>query len=129
MKIVFIFLFALVSLKSSAQSTTENVKPYYYYLQMCPFAWVGGKEWRGEISLDNYDPYILCDANNERIAFSGPMQIFNYLIKLGWEFVSFESGNGGFFYIFRKLVTKDEDAKAGMNLLTSDEIKKAKKNR
>lgn len=127
MKIVFVILFALVSLNSSAQSTTENGKPYYYYLQMHPFAWVGGKEWRGEICLDRHDPYIICDANNERMAFSGPMHIFNYLIKLGWEFVSFESVDAHFYYIFRKQVMKDEDAKTGMNLLTSDEIKKAKK--
>ena len=127
MRKVLVILFALVCLNSSAQSPTENEKPYYYYLQMHPFAWVGGKEWRGEICLDNFDPYIICDANNERMIFSGPMQIFNYLIKVGWEFVSFESVNGHFYYIFRKLVMNDEDAKSGMNLLTSDEMKKAKK--
>ena len=78
---------------------------------MHPFAWVGGKEWRGEICLESFDPYIIYDANNERMAFSGPMQIVNYLIKIGWEFVSFESVDAHFYYIFRKLVTKDEEAK------------------
>lgn len=129
MKFIFIFLFAIVSLNSSAQNTTENVKPYYFYLQMHPFAWAGSKEWRGEICLDSDDPDIICDAKNEKMAFSGPMQIVNYLTKVGWEFVSFESVNGHFYYIFRKLVIKDEDAKTGMNLLTSDGIKKAKKNK
>lgn len=94
---------------------------------MHPFAWVGGKEWRGEISLEGYDPYIICDENNEKMAFSGPMQIVNFLSKIGWEFVTFENAGGQFFYIFKKLVIKDEDARSGMNLLTSDEIKKAKK--
>ena len=94
---------------------------------MHPFAWVGGKEWRGDICLDSHEPYVICDDNNEKMTFSGPMQIVNFLSKIGWEFVSFENVNGHFYYIFRKLVTKDEDARLGMNLLTSDEIKKAKK--
>lgn len=127
MRKVLVILFALVCLSSSAQNTTENEKSYYYYLQMHPFAWVGGKEWRGEICLDGYDPYIICDGNNEKMVFSGPMQIVNFLSKIGWEFVTFENVGGQFFYIFRKLVVKDEDAKSGMNLLTSDEMKRAKK--
>ena len=127
MRKALVILFSLVCLSSSAQDTTENEKSYYYYLQMHPFAWVGGKEWRGEICLDGFDPYFICDDNNEKMVFLGPMQIVNFLSKIGWEFVTFESVGGHFYYIFRKLVIKDEDAKLGMNLLTSDEIKKAKK--
>lgn len=129
MRKVLVILFALVCISASAQSTTENEKPYYYYLQMHPFAWIGGKEWRGDVSLDGFEPYIICDENNEKIAFSGPMQIVNFLSKLGWELVTFESVNGQFYYIFKKLVIKDEDARSGMNLLTLDEMKKAKKNK
>jgi len=128
MRNVLLILFALVCLNSSAQNTTEKEQPHYYYLQLHPFAWVGGKEWRGEICLDGYDPYIICDENNERMVFSGPMQIVNYLSKIGWEIVTFENVSGQFYYLFRKLLIKDEEARAGMNLLTSDEIKKTKKN-
>ncbi len=128
MRKIITILFALVCINLSAQSTTERRdKPYYFYLQMHPFAWAGGKEWRGEINLDGYDPYIICDNNNERMAFTGPMQIVNFLSKVGWEFVTFESVGGHFYYIFRKLVTNDEEARLGMNLLTSDEMKKSKK--
>ncbi len=119
-------LFAFICLNSFAQSTIENTKPYYFYLQMQPFAWVGAKQWRADVCLDGYEPYVICDDNNEKMIFSGPMQIVNFLSKIGWDFVSFENVGGHFFYIFRKLVTKDEDARLGMNLLTADEIKKAK---
>lgn len=94
---------------------------------MHPFAWVGGKEWRGDICLEGYDPYIICDENNEKMSFSGPMQIVNFLSKIGWELVTFESVGGHFYYIFRKLVTTDEEIRMNMNLLTLDEIKKIKK--
>ena len=127
MRKYLVILFALFSLNLFAQSASENAKPYYYYLQLHPFAWLGGKEWRGEICLDGFEPYIICDDNNERVAFTGPMQIVNFLSKIGWELVTFENVNGHFYYVFRKLVEKDEDARLGMNLLTSDEIKKAKK--
>ena len=56
------------------------------------------------------------------------MQIVNYLSKIGWEIVTFENVSGQFYYLFRKMLIKDEEARAGMNLLTSDEIKKTKKN-
>ncbi len=127
MRKALVALFLLTCMSSFAQSTIENAKPYYFYLQMHPFAWASSKEWRGDVCIDSYDPYIICDDNNEKMTFSGPMQIVNYLSKVGWEFVNFENVNGHFYYIFRKLVTKDEDAKLDMNLLTADEIKKAKK--
>lgn len=127
MKKLLIILFAFVSLNTFAQGTSENEKPYYYYLQLHPFAWVGGKEWRADICLDNYEPYIICDDNNEKMKFAGPMQIVNFLSKAGWELVTFENVNGQFFYVFRKLVLKDKEAKEGMNLLTEEEIKKVKK--
>lgn len=126
MRKILIILFAFICLNSFAQSTIENTKPYYFYLQMQPFAWVGGKQWRADVCLDGYEPYVICDDNNEKMIFSGPMQIVNFLSKIGWDFVSFENAGGHFFYIFRKLVTKDEDARLGMNLLTADEIKKVK---
>lgn len=127
MRKILVTLFVLICLNSFAQGTVESTKPYYFYLQLHPFAWAGSKEWRGDICLDGYEPYVICDDNNEKMIFSGPMQIVNFLSKVGWEFVSFENVNGHFYYIFRKLVTKDEEAKTGMNLLTTDEIKKAKK--
>ena len=127
MKKLLFILFTFVSLNTFAQVTSENEKPYYYYLQLHPFAWLGGKDWRADICLDNYEPYIICDDNNEKMKFSGPMQIVNFLSKVGWELVTFENVNGQFFYVFRKLVLTDNDAKEGMNLLTEEEIKKVKK--
>ena len=54
------------------------------------------------------------------------MMVFNTMSKAGWEFVESHTSGGFLHYIFRKLVTKDEDAKEGLNLLTFDEIKKSK---
>ena len=69
MRKILVTLFVLICLNSFAQGTVESTKPYYFYLQLHPFAWAGSKEWRGDICLDGYEPYVICDDNNEKIIF------------------------------------------------------------
>ena len=120
-------LFTLACLNASAQGIGDTNKSYYYYLQMFPLSYVGSKSWKAHIWMDDQEPYVICDDNNEQKKFAGAMQIVNFLSKAGWEYVSRDNINGQLHYIFRKLVQSDEDAKIGLNLLTSDDIKRKKK--
>lgn len=125
MKKILLLIFVFISLNAIAQDTDE-CKSYYYYCEMTAEGkW--GTDYKGFLSMDNKERFIICDENNAPIVFIKIMQIVNHMSKAGWEYVSREAIDGYMHYVLRKKVTKDEDAKLGLNLLTSDEIKKAKK--
>ena len=127
MKKLFLFVvIVFISLNSLAQNTNESNKPYYYYCEMSMQGkW--GADWKAIIEMEDNDTFIICDENNQPIIFKKNMPIVNMMSKAGWEFVESNTVGNFMHYIFRKLVTKDEEAKMGLNLLTSDEVKKAKK--
>ena len=125
MRHFFIVIFATISLNSLAQNTIDSNKPYYYYCEMTAEA----KSGTGTISylwMDKTERYIICDKDNQPIIFANVMQVVNHLSKVGWEYINREAIDSHIYYVLRKQVTKDEDAKNGLILLTSDEIKKAK---
>ena len=127
MKKLFLFVvFVFISLTSTAQNTNESNKPYYFY---CELSLIGkwGSDYKAYLEIDNTEQLVICDENNQPIIFKKTMPIFNMMSKAGWEFVESNTVGNYMHYIFKKQVTKDEEAKIGLNLLTSEEVKKAKK--
>lgn len=118
MKKIMILMLLMVSMSTYAQSSQKEKMYYYYCILSYELKW---GDYYGNLLSD--DDYKICDENNSPISFKNNMQILNYMSKLGWEFVSEDASS----FIIRKMVNNDEEVKSGLNLLTSKEVKKAKK--
>ena len=70
---------------------------------------------------------VVCDEENQAVVFNSNMDALTYLSKRGWIFVGTVTPGNLIHYILKKEVSRDEDAKDGLNLLTLDEEKKARK--
>ena len=58
----------------------------------------------------------ICNEKGERIEFKNMVDVMNYMSKRGWDFVDSKINPNGsvYYYMFRKLVKSDEEAKKGI---------------
>jgi hypothetical protein len=125
MKQILVILFALSSLNVSAQETKDG-KSYYYYCEFYLSSMWGGT-YQANLSMNEEEKFVICDENNEPITFKEYIPFVNILSKSGWIFVESNEAGGLMHYVLKKEVKNDEEAKAGLNLLTASQIKEAKK--
>lgn len=114
-----VLLFASMFVK--AQDAIKDVEPYYFYCQcrgvMQGIGRIDPKTliWNGEKS-----EMVLTDENGKELDFKNMTDVMNYMSKRGWEFdnVYVSVPDGWYYYIFKKKVTSDEEAKAGLYFKT-----------
>ena len=126
MKHFLLIIFSIVSLNSFAQNANEGNNSYYCYcIMQAKGTW--GSALKGYIDMDMNGRYTICDKNNKPMGFQNYIQIVNLMSKVGWEYVRCENIGSDLDFILKKKVSNDQEAKDGLNLLTDEELKKAKK--
>lgn len=125
MKKYCIILFALISLQASAQEVNDG-KSYYYYCEFYLNSMWGGS-YHANLYMNDDEILTICDENNEPITSKEHIYFLNMLSKLGWIFVESNVRGNYMHYLLKKEVKNDNEAKAGLNLLTSSQIKEMKK--
>lgn len=114
MKKVIILLFATVfSLNIAAQNFKNDGKPYYFY---CELTAVENLKAKILITLNWSNKQIenVVDKNGERIQFNSTVDVLNYMSKRGWDLTQTYEYEGVLRFLFRKLVTNDDEAKEGL---------------
>ena len=114
-KLILLFLFMLTSFTLSAQNYKNDGKPYYFYCQMTAFMNLAGKlrltlQWDNQLYDEN-----LRDENGKKIEFASVVDMLNYMSKRGWELNQTYTIQNVVRFLFRKLVTTDEEAKEGLH--------------
>lgn len=77
------------------------------------------------IEINEMFAHYICDEQNEQVYFQTTVDILNYMSKHGWEYVEKRDEKNS--YIFKKAAVSPDEAYKSLNPLTTDEIKKAKK--
>ena len=126
-KVLLLLFFCVISIGIKAQNCKNDGKPYAYYCQI-----VGWENLSGQLRIkmlwDNQKfENNLRDENGKKIEFATMVDAMNYMSKRGWDYVEcvtyadFGKQNV-VHYIFRKMVTKDEEAKE--NIYFESDFKK-----
>ena len=103
---------------ANAQNYKNDGKPYAFYCQLVGFKNLAG-QLRLKVLWDNIkDENNLRNEKGEKIEFYTMVDAMNYMSKRGWDYVecvTYKDGaNNVVHYIFRKFVSKDEEAKEGL---------------
>lgn len=103
----------LLCLPMAAQDYENDGKPYYFFCQIQGTFSMGSKLhldiiWKDQVEKD------FRNEKGEKIEFKNMIEFVNYMSKRGWEFVESYHYPNSISYLFKKLVTKDEDAKKGI---------------
>lgn len=107
-------MFLCIPISMSAQNIDNPGKPYYYFCQI-----LGKKNLAGKLRLtilweNQEEENDLRDEKGNKIEFKNMVEAMNYMSKRGWEYVDATTYDNVYHYVFRKLVTKDEEAKKGI---------------
>ena len=114
-KIFVLFVLCMVCFSVNAQTVKNDGKPYAFYCQIVGWENLAGQLrvkmlWNNQKAENN-----LRDENGNKIEFYTMVDAMNYMSKRGWDYVECvtyaQSGKNVVHYIFRKMVTKDEEAK------------------
>ncbi len=115
-KVLLLIFLCAISFAVKAQNCKNDGKPYAYYCQI-----VGWENLAGQLRIkmlwDNQRfENNLRDENGKKIEFATMVDAMNYMSKRGWDYVECvtyaEFGKQNVVhYIFRKMVTNDEEAK------------------
>lgn len=113
--LIIIFMMLFASLTASAQNYKNDGKPYYFYCEMTAQLNLAGKlrltlEWDKQRTTE-----YLRDDNGEKIEFASVVDMMNYMSKRGWEMNQTYVVQNVVRFLFRKLVTTDEEAKEGLH--------------
>lgn len=111
MKKVVFALLMMFSLNINAQNVKNDGKPYAFYCQL-----LGKMNLAGQLRLtilwDNMrTENNLRDENGKKIEFATMVDAMNYMSKRGWEYVDNVTYGNVVHYVFKKIVTNDEEAK------------------
>lgn len=114
MKKLLLAFLMLSTMSVCAQNYKNDGKPYYFYCEMTAQMNLSGKlrltlEWN-----KNRAPEQLRDENGEKIEFASVVDMMNYMSKRGWDMNQTYSYGNVVRFLFRKLVTTDEEAKDGL---------------
>ena len=113
-KLIMILLAITFSLNISAQNYKNDGKPYYFYCQMTATKNLTGV-LRLELEWDNKeDNEFLRDENGKKIEFVSVVDMLNYMSRRGWELNKTYVVQNVIRFLFRKLVTNDDEAKEGL---------------
>lgn len=111
-------LVVLLSASVYSQNYKNDGQPYAFYCQLKGYENLAG-QLRLKILWNNMkEENNLRDKDGKKIEFSTMVDAMNYMSKRGWEYVDnviYKDGSHNVVhYIFKKIVTKDEDAKEGL---------------
>jgi hypothetical protein len=111
-KFILLMLLALnICVQANAQNVKNDGKPYAFYCII-----VGSRNLAGQLRLqilwDNMKTENnLRDKDGKKIEFKSMVDALNYMSKRGWDYVESVTYEQVVHFVFRKYVTKDEDAK------------------
>lgn len=112
-----------ISLTANAQNYKNDGKPYYFYCEMTANNNLAS-QLRLELQWDNDDDAEdLRDENGKKIEFKSVVDMLNYMSRRGWDLAQTYEYDKHLRFLFRKLVTTDEEAKEGL-IFKSDAKKK-----
>lgn len=124
---LFIALSMLLCISTNAKSQNykNDGKPYDFFCQLKFYTNLAGK-LRMEVLWDSHrDELYLRTPEGKKIEFSSTVDAMNYMSKRGWTYVENvvykDGGNMLVHYMFKKTVTKDEEAKEGLYFNTDFE--------
>lgn len=112
-KLLILMMTILLCLPMFAQNYENDGKPYYFYCQISGSFNLGGK-LRLSILWKDKEENELRNEKGEKIEFKNMIEIINYMSKRGWEYVESNPSTNSLSYLFKKQVTKDEDAHKGI---------------
>lgn len=115
--VVLSMLFCM-STSVSAQNYKNDGKPYDFFCQLRFKTNLAGK-LRMEVLWDSQRKEVyLRTQDGEKIEFASTVDAMNYMSKRGWTYVEnvvYQDGSSMLVhYMFKKTVTKDEEAKEGL---------------
>ncbi len=115
MKKVMMFLLAIMlSLNIAAQNYKNDGKPYYFYCELTAEENLAGK-LRLTLQWDNKrDNEFLRDEQGNKIEFMSVVDMINYMSRRGWDLKETYAYGRVVRFLFRKLVTNDDEAKEGL---------------
>lgn len=103
----------LLCLPMAAQNYENDGKPYYFYCEIQGRFGMGGKLHLSILWKDQEEKELR-NEKGEDVEFNNMIEIINYMSKRGWEYVESYHYPNSISYLFKKQVTKDEDAKKGI---------------
>ena len=113
-KVIMILLAITFSLNIAAQNYKNDGKPYYFYCQLTAKQNLSGV-LRLELEWDNkQDNEYLRDQNGKKIEFASVVDMLNYMSRRGWDLKETYVVQNVIRFLFRKLVTNDDEAKEGL---------------
>lgn len=115
MKRLLFFLFLMVCLSVKGQDKTTNVKPYDVYCVYYGQLQMSGKvKPKKLIWGDSKSEVKLTNEKGKGLDFNNMIDVTNYLSKRGWTYVESEVFHDAVYIVYKKSVTKDEEAKEGL---------------
>lgn len=111
MKKYLLIAIMLLSISVHAQNAKMDGKPYEY---MCIIKGVENLSGVLRLTLewpDQEESHNIRDEKGRKIEFKNMTDAFNYMTKRGWTYVDAIAVNRVYNFIFKKLVTSDQEAK------------------
>ena len=115
MKRILLFLFLMVCLSVKGQDKNTNVTPYDYYCVYYGQLQLSGKVFPKKLIWgDSKNEVKLTNEKGKKLDFNNMIEVTNYLSKRGWVYVDSEVFRDVVYIVYKKNVTKDEEAKEGL---------------
>jgi hypothetical protein len=105
----------MVCLSVKGQDKTTNVTPYDVYCVYYGQLQMSGKvKPKKLIWGDSKSEVKLTNEKGKGLDFNNMIDVTNYLSKRGWAYVESEVFRDAVYVVYKKSVTKDEEAKEGL---------------
>lgn len=109
-KIILLFLVMFMTVGANAQNYKNDGKPYDFFCMVQGF-----KNLAMEIIWDKKEKHeYLRNEKGEKIEFMSIVDMLNYMSKRGWTYVEQITYDKVHYYVFKKTVTNDSEAKEGI---------------
>lgn len=116
-KVVLSLIFLMLAIGVNAQNAKKNGEPYLFYCQYVGELQSSGRTKPIKFIWPNLkESTKLTDERGNVIEFYRMIDVVNYMAKGGWTLDSFQYYYSSIvYYIFKKTVTNDEEAKESLH--------------
>lgn len=127
---IMLLVLLMMPLTASSQEVNKESKKYpVYCIVSSKAASKSLSDFRlwAVVEINEMFAHFICNEENEPVYFQTHVDILNYMSKQGWTYIEKTNNVSSSEYLFMKEASSPGEAYKNLNPLTTDEIKKAKK--